>query len=733
VKTRAWPWLLAAGVLAAGFHELFVGGVQAARDLSGHVFPETLFLVSQWSKGEVPLWLPNARLGQPFLALIYTQVFYAPRVLTGLVFGHVLGPNVLHLLHAAWAFAGSFFAARRLGLSRAASFVAAAPFSLSPFFTEFAQNLSFASTASWAGWILWAAEGLRRAPGLRASAWLALMLGVAFHAGSPEMWLWEAMLAGFVLLRSPRSLGWGALSVAWAGALSAVVALPAAELSREYTRAGEPTVGALQWSVSWQQLLSIAVPDADLPRAGSYWGGDDQRFIFSLFVGTTAVLLAIFGASSRRARPLLALTALCLVLALGKHFVVSKLLLSFPPFSLFRYPAKYAVGALFGLSMLAGFGARRLLALVRQRRWIPIAVVAGLPLGLAASALLPNAREGLREHAWWLVVVAVSVALATGLSEPVEDGPNTRTTSRRSSTGSDRSAWLLALLVAVELVFAPVARWDRLPFGELTRPSSLAPRLQHAGRVSIRVDLDDFDHEACGPWDAERDPLLDGRDRLSALRFLEEGISATGGYGFRDPWRLQTAFGAGEGAYAAAGVSTFVRETWAPAPPGATQVEPSPIDDIWIWRAERPARRGAFFGRVSVASEAQAFEALRDPERVSRELVVEQGSPLDGPPCDAPVVTTDVDARTVEQRVVACAPGAVLLADAWYPGWRVEVDGVTAEPLRAWGFLRAVRVEAGPHTVRWRYEPRAFQFGAALSSLAALGLLVLLFPRGRRH
>lgn len=716
MKTRAWPWLLAAGVLAAGFHELFVGGVQAARDLSGHVFPETAFLVSQWSKGEVPLWLPNARLGQPFLALIYTQVFYAPRVLTGLVFGHVLGPNVLHLLHAAWAFAGLFFAARRFGLSRAAAFVAAAPFSLSPFFSEFAQNLSFASTASWAGWVLWAAEGLRRAPGLRASAWLALVLGVAFHAGSPEMWLWEALLAGFVLLRSPKSLGWGALSVAWAGASSAVVALPAAELSREYTRVGEPTVGALQWSVSWQQLLSIAVPDGDLPRAGAYWGGDDQRFIFSLFIGSTAVLLAIVGASARRARPVLALTVLCLVLALGKHFVVSKLLLSFPPFSLFRYPAKYAVGALFGLSVLSGFGARRLVALVRRRRWVPLAGVAGLALGLAVSALVPWAREGFRDHAWWLVVVTVSLALV----------------SRQSSTGSDRPV-LIAVLVAVELVFAPVSRWDRLPFDELTRPSSLAPLLQHAGRVSIRVDLDDVDHEACGPWDTERDPLLDGRDRLSALRFLEEGISATGGYGFRDPWRLQLAFGAGEGAFAAAGVSTFVRETWAPAPPGATQLALSPIDDVWIWRADRPARRGAFFSRVTVAPEAQAFEALRDPERVGRELVVEQGAPLDGPPCEAPVVTTDIDARTVEQRVVACAPGAVTLGDAWFPGWRVEVDGVPAEPLRAWGFVRAVRVPAGAHTVRWRYEPRTFQLGAALSSLAALALLGVLFPRARRR
>ena len=317
MKTR-WPFLLAGLVLVVVFRELFAGSVQAGRDLSAHVFPETFFLVSQWTGGHVPLWLPNARLGQPFAALLYTQVFYAPRIITGALFGHVLGPNVMHLFHAAWGFTGLWLAARRFGLTRAAAFVAAAPFALSPFFTEFAQNLSFSSSAAWAGWTLWAAEGLRRAPGLRAAAWLAGALGWAFHAGSPEMWLWQALLAVFALARTRAALRWGALAFAWAGALSAGVALPAFELTREWTKAGTQTSGALEWSVSWAQLLSMGVPGADLPRPGGYWGADDQHFLFTLFIGSSAVLLALLGVTVRRARPVLVLTVLCLVLC-GQH------------------------------------------------------------------------------------------------------------------------------------------------------------------------------------------------------------------------------------------------------------------------------------------------------------------------------------------------------------------------------------------------------------------------------
>ncbi|MDP1828670.1 MAG: hypothetical protein Q8L48_35720 [Archangium sp.] len=694
MKTR-WPFLLAGLVLVVVFRELFLGSVQAGRDLSAHVFPETYFLVSQWTHGHVPLWLPNARLGQPFAALLYTQVFYVPRLITGALFGQVLGPNVMHLFHAAWGFLGLWLAARRFGLLRAGAFVAAAPFALSPFFTEFAQNLSFASSAAWAGWTLWAAEGLRRAPGLRATAWLAGALGFAFHAGSPEMWLWQALLAVFVLVRSRRSLGWGALAFLWAGALSAVVALPAFELTREWTKAGAPTTGATEWSVSWAQLLSMGVPGADLPRVGGYWGADDQHFIFTLFLGSTAVLLALLGVTVRRARPVLALTVLCLVLCLGKHFGLSELLLKAPPFRLFRYPAKYAVGMLFGLSVLAGFGARRLVAL--SRRGKPEAAVAmlGLAIGIALSSRWGWARDGFRSGAPWFVLAAVVLFLAR------------------------KHPRLIAFAVAAELMLVPLERWERLPASDLMRASRLTPLLAGAGRLSIRVDLDDVDHEACGPWDREGDPLLESRDRLSALRFVEEGLHAVGGYGFREPWRLKAAFARGQGAFAVAGVSTFVRETWAPAPPGATSVTPSPLEDVWIWKTPPAFPRGLFSTRVRVGGDEEAFAALEAPPR---EVVVDQGEPSAGVPCDSPVITKDLSATAVEQRVDACAAGAVVLADAWYPGWNVEVDGRPAEALRAWGFVRAVRVGAGAHTIRWRYQPTSFRLGAAASLIALLAL-----------
>lgn len=711
---RFGPWLLALVALAVAFRSLGSGLVQASRDLYAHDFSETWYLAERWARLEVPLWLPHARLGQPFLALLYTQTFYVPRVLTALLFGQVMGPNVLHALHAAWAFAGLYLFGRRLGLGRWAAFVGAAPFSVSPFFVEFAQNLSFASTSSWAGWVLLAAEHLRRRPGPESAAWLAVALGGAFHAGAPEIWTWEVLGAGLLLVvpkRSWRTAGWGAVAVVLAVGLGAVVAFPAAELAREYTRPGEPPAGLTEWSLSWAQLLAMIVPDADRPREGPYWGGVDQRFLFTLFIGSLAGLFGVGGMTRKRTRALTALFVVCVLLALGKHFFVSEVLLQAPPFRFFRYPAKYAVGALFALSLLAGVGFQRLRALERRRR--PVALRFLLGMNAVFAGLLVAARSGRSGlqtgTAWALVVVTIAVGLVLLL--------------RR------RAGPVVAGLVVVELLFAPHEMWPRLPAEALTRPSTIAAALRANGaaRVSIRVDMDDADPEASGPWDDDREGdliVLNSRERLSGLRFVEEDLRAAGGYGFRDPWRLSAAFRHRRGAFALSGVTHFVRNTSdTPRFPG-----PEPRlthqEDVWTWRWKDAFPRGWVVQRARVGTDDEAFAALDQPlSALEREVVIDHGEALDGVDCVSPVTTTEPVPEEVRQVVDACAGGYLVLADAWYPGWEVTVDGAPADVVRAWGFLRAVRVAAGHHEVVWRYRPRSVVLGG-LVSVASLGIVL---------
>ncbi|MEA3339483.1 MAG: YfhO family protein [Chloroflexota bacterium] len=73
-------------------------------------------------------------------------------------------------------------------------------------------------------------------------------------------------------------------------------------------------------------------------------------------------------------------------------------------------------------------------------------------------------------------------------------------------------------------------------------------------------------------------------------------------------------------------------------------------------------------------------------------------------------------------RAALDAPGYLVLADTYYPGWRAMVDGDPADILRANYSFRAVWLEAGEHVVEMTYRPTSALAGGAIS-LAALVLL----------
>ena len=79
-------------------------------------------------------------------------------------------------------------------------------------------------------------------------------------------------------------------------------------------------------------------------------------------------------------------------------------------------------------------------------------------------------------------------------------------------------------------------------------------------------------------------------------------------------------------------------------------------------------------------------------------------------------------------------PGAVVVADLAYPGWKVSLDGKPARALVA-GDLRAVQVPAGARRVTWVFTPPGVRAGAFISLAALLAVLaVALVPwwRSRR-
>lgn len=94
-----------------------------------------------------------------------------------------------------------------------------------------------------------------------------------------------------------------------------------------------------------------------------------------------------------------------------------------------------------------------------------------------------------------------------------------------------------------------------------------------------------------------------------------------------------------------------------------------------------------------------------------------------GPTGPAETVTvTRHEPDHVELDAVLDRPGFVVLADVFYPGWTLTIDGRPAPILRANRAMRGAAVAEGRHHLVYRYQPRSVRMGAALSLSGLLGL-----------
>lgn len=132
---------------------------------------------------------------------------------------------------------------------------------------------------------------------------------------------------------------------------------------------------------------------------------------------------------------------------------------------------------------------------------------------------------------------------------------------------------------------------------------------------------------------------------------------------------------------------------------------------------------------------ASLLEAKRTCSRAdfdaAREVVLLEGdvrertNPVSRPYESAIVVEESASDRT-RMYVRRSAPGWLVAAQPFYPGWKAFVNGVPVPILRANYAFCAIEVPEGSSSVELRYEPRSFRRGAWVSALALAGVLVLL-------
>lgn len=295
-------------------------------------------------------------------------------------------------------FAGTYYLVRRLTGDRGAAVVSAVCFAFTPFMFAHSAHIQLLMTAG-LPWSMWAFHRFAERPSSgRGAALGAAMAVTAIFCGYYGVFV--VLMVGFALIVSATMRGVWTSSRYWIGlgtgalvaaAMVAPAFLPYVTLQRVqgFRRALDE---ARLYSSNWSDYFASAAHAHDWMLAYL------PRWVEVAFPGFAAATLGAAGAWVARARregETLAIYGGLAVLALWASFgpaggLYSALYHAVPLFAWLRVPARFALIVVFGLTVLAGFGASAL-----TKRFPRPAVAASLLTAVAIAELLvpSNLRE----------------------------------------------------------------------------------------------------------------------------------------------------------------------------------------------------------------------------------------------------------------------------------------------------------------------------------------------------
>ena len=740
--------------------------------LLGFFGPEKHGLAELLGGGFLPTWLDNQYGGEPFLANLQHGVLYPGNLPFWVLPSTSMALEVVVAGHIALAGLGMWLFCRvGLGTGRWGAVLAGLVFGFGSVTLQHIILLNQLQVIAWMPLVL-AFGHLALARGrLRYVVLTGVAAGLQLLGGHPEEWVYTLFaLASYGLAwtvaAAPRAWPRWALAaglrlggaMVCLGLLFAWQLLPTLVLQRQ----GWRTTPGFDEQYALPARLAF---NALLPDYGNVLFGENVGFI-----GLVGLGLAGLGVWAGPARWgfvrgwVVAVTLLGVVMALGNQSGLYRLVASHVDLvAEFRVPARYLLLGYFGLAVAAGLGADAVLERdvgrlsARVRQGLGGLAVVGLVLGFAL--VMGGHSYWVESRRWWLA--AAGVGAVAWAAATVRWVPRVLV------------ALLLLGVTAVELQQArPNAEYRQLvPNAAYDDPGPVMERLgRERGRyVSIAWDIPGTDGQrrvvaatipagysgqlregwtrtwprrlAARPaWEYATDAeTISGRDGgLMPLRTYQEFFTAavnpkarlTAGVNLQGPSQW------GWPALDLLGVRWFVtaglpeREIKVMEAKGFRIVERAAY--FLVWERPAPPLARMYYDLDVIADPAQRVARLRGGYPLLERAIVEEPlGPLARPDRPPAVELRRRDQTRVEVEAQTAAEGLLVLADPWYPQWKVSVDGRPAELVRVDHAFRGVRVPAGTHRVVFSYEDRALQVGLVVSAVSVLGLAGLWLWRRR--
>ena len=728
LSPREGLWLVLGSALVTAFIYAVTPTPFDALDFRSIFLPYQAYYRSSLLAGEFPFWNPYSSLGRPFAADPQAIVFWPPNVVY-LLADIYLGAALLTFAHIALACWGSAKLCLRLGADRVPALASGLVFAASGKLIGHFQagHIQFVLSYLHLPVLLYATSRLIDERSARSVAVLALLSGIQFLAGAPQVY-WNCALAcglfaaghevRWPLAAALRSMVGDAARLVGAYvlglALAAVLLVPLWELVGQSNRSGPRGDFSGYGSLGVNQWLSLVSL-----RVGTPFLVDWEMLLYPGELVAIAGLAGLLFLGRRRLGGLVAIVlGSGLVASSGRTVFYPFFQRILPGYASFHIHARtgsvivYALVASGAVFVSGGEAARRRSGLA-------------LGVGTAAAVLFalvspPSALATIESGtgAWWrslLMIAAAALGLAAWLSRPP------------GRTRSVLGAALIGMLA-----------WD-LASSDLIIKNTFITSQAYSAEAPLAQALTDK-----GMMDAGKPP-----PRVFAPPSV-----------LRPNAGMLYGFGTVVGSEALALKRVWFYLHW------AVGVTPPELSDLYLWEAF--LAKGAFpvpwVAEVAgVALDHRAIELrAAEPPRVWLSGRVRQvadwtegvgrlalghdpakatllESPIPGElgfvPSDDPgralVKEFTRDSITIEVRSTLAA--LLVVDEAWYPGWTARVGDRSYPVVPANGWMRAVALPAGHSVVVMRYTPRHFGIGLWISGLTGIGLVVLCLRKPRRR
>jgi len=752
-------------VLWFGHEMVWSGKVPYFRDLGTYFYPMRFMLAESFKAGALPLWDQHMGMGFPLLADFQSAAFYPPHLLF-LVFPFFTAIRVLYLFHYMVAAAGGYLLCRRWNYPPYLALVGSLLFTLGGTVVSLTNLLNHFQAAVWLPAVLLVGERLLLTQSWKNFLLLALALVFQFLAGSPEFYaLSMALLCldGLRIRAIERNISYQRVFCLLAAAnvlvigLAMVQILPTAELYLE-SRGRYPIVypEAVNWSLHPLRLLNLFFldtgVDTTLPSGIRLFFAPKIPFLISYYLGAIALVgvsLWFFYGTRKEKGVLLTLIIIFLVLAFGRHTPVYPFLYqNIPFFGVIRYPEKFFFLSYSLLLFITLRGLYEFLESDHSYAKGPMIILSSIPVLIIILYLF------LRFETVPLVKLIAWATQAHPSPSTLRGAAGILFSLERQITlmvgiilivalwkyGKIRTSLFQALIVGLvffdlasahrphqylmdtdllyktpTIIAAPSSKRNRIfyypPYSNL-HPSSYLMQGQPSFQAVNGILFSHLIPNTGVFHGFDYMQEIDALGRWPYRAFLDFANNLPPEKQFRLLGRLNVEY--------IISLRPLTHE-------GVTQARHFPEHLSWLYKIDRITPRAYIASKVI---------AERDPGKTLERLSSKEFDPVNEVILEGPMSVparkniqahAEIESYTdhhVRIRASLNSPGVLVLADSFYPGWHVYVDGEEKEVLRANLFFRGVPLSPGESLVEFRYEPRSFSIGLAISLATLFGVTV---------